>query len=386
MIAKISAFLDQKILIKNENFLSFFLFNLLIVIPSIRFFEKILSVPVFIIYFFVANAIFILKEKILSLKLIRYKWWILFLVGSTVLNIIIYPKVDARKNHGTGSTGDDAFILAAETLKTTGKLYDVYIDKNTPISPGPGWILLNSGFVLSDLYVLFSPIYLLILFLVLKKYIFNDKQLNLFALFLGSSLVFWELLFNGHDILPLSLSFLIISVLICHNSNQKTSLWRFAVLGFLLGILSTSRIVFIFVPFLFSFLLMNFNRKRGIILLLTSIGVNLFFNLFFYSINTHFQPIHLINKGLVIIGTEIFIFLVVIGNLGLFYLTRLKINKSVLFHQRVFIIFGIFFIPVAYLDLARVDFQFSVWEGANYIMPLISFYILLMILRRPKFD
>lgn len=379
MIPKISTFLKENFFFERENLLHVFLFNLLIVFPSIRFFDKILSLYVFIFYFFVANAVYFLRNKILNLKLLRYKWWILFLIISTILNLVIYPKVDARRNHGSGSTGDDAIILASKSLETTAKLYDVYIDKNTPISPGPGWVLLNSGFVLLDLYVLFSPFYLLVLFLVLRKYVFDDHQLNLFALFLGISFIFWELLFNGHDILPLSLSFLILSVCIYHNSNRRTSLWRFIALGCLLGIISTSRIVFIFVPFLFSFLVMNFNKKNGIVLLLVSMSINLFFNIFFYSINTQFQPLHLFSKGLGILGTEVFIFLFLIGNLGLIFFTRLKSDNFRLFYQRIFIVFGVFFLPVAYFDLIRVNFQFSVWEGANYILPLIPFYIFIMI-------
>ncbi|MBW8524026.1 hypothetical protein K0U91_02150 [Chryseobacterium chendengshani] len=360
----------------RENCLDFFLFNFLIVLPSIRFFDKILSIPIFVIYFIVANIIYIFRTKISNLKIFRYKWWILFIVVSTVLNCIIYPKVDDRKNSGKGSTGDDAIILAAQTLKTTGKLYDVYIDENTPISPGPGWVLINSGFVLLDLYVFFSPFYLLILFLVLRKYVFNDKELNMFALFTGITLVFWELLFNGHDILPFSLSFLIISIVIFYKSHDKSSLWQFIVLGFLLGILSTSRIVFIFLPFLFSFLVMNLNRKKGVILLIVSLSVNLFFNIYFYSINTRFQPLHLFNKGLGILGKEVFIFLLLLGCLGFFFFTRLKSYQLILFEKRVFIILGMFFFPIAYIDLIRIDFQFSVWEGANYLMPLLGFYIL----------
>lgn len=369
MKAKISTFL-------NENILDFILFNFLIVLPSIRFFDKILSIPFFVIYFVVTNSIYIIRNKILDLKFLQYRWWILFIFISTVLNCIIYPKVDSRKIIGSGSTGDDAIIIASQTLKTTGKLYDVHIDKITPISPGPGWVILNSGFILLDLYVLFTPFYLIVLFLILRKYLFNDKQLNLFALLLGISLVFWELFFNGHDILPFSLSLLSISIIIFQISYYKTSVWRFLILGFLLGILSTCRIVFIFLPFLFSFLIMNFNRINGVILLIISVLVNLCFNLYFYSINEQFQPLHLINKGLLILGPEIFILLLITGSLGIFFLTKLKNNELILFNRKVFIVLGIFFVPIAYIDLMRVDFQFSNWEGANYLMPIIGFYIL----------
>lgn len=364
----------------KENILGLLLFNLLIVFPSIRFFDKILSVSIFIIYIFIANIIFLFRKKILDFKIFRYKWWILFIIASTVLNCIIYPKVDARKNIGSGSTGDDAIILAAQTLKTTGKLYDVYIDESTPISPGPGWVLLNSGFVLLDLYVLFSPFYLLILFLILRKYVFNDKELNLFALFLGMSFVFWELLFNGHDILPFSLLFLIISIVIFYKSYYNTSVWQFILLGFLLGILSTSRIVFIFVPFLFSFLVMNFNKKKGIILLIVALFVNFFFNYYFYSINNQFQPLHLFKKGLGILGKEVFILLLLLASLGLFFFTKLKNNELKLFNNKVFIVFIIFFFPLTYIDLMRINFQFSIWEGANYLMPIFGFYILQIII------
>ena len=68
----------------------------------------------------------------------------------------IYPIIDARRNLGKGSTGDDAMILASKSLISTGKIYDFIIDFKTPISPGPAWVIFNSPFSFFDLYFLFG--------------------------------------------------------------------------------------------------------------------------------------------------------------------------------------------------------------------------------------
>jgi len=78
-----------------------------------------------------------------------------------ILTFFIYPVADARKAIGKGSTGDDAIIEPVKQLLSSGKLYDVKLYDGAPVSPGPGWILLNAPFVVFNCYYLFTPMYLL---------------------------------------------------------------------------------------------------------------------------------------------------------------------------------------------------------------------------------
>jgi hypothetical protein len=39
-------------------------------------------------------------------------------------------------------------------------------------------------------------------------------------------------------------------------------------------------------------------------------------------------------------------------------------------------VFSLILIPVSLGDLIRQDFNFKTWEGANYFMPIIPFFVL----------
>ena len=136
------------------------LWNLIIVIPSFRFFLKFLNIYFLVFYIVIANLFFIFWKKLEFLKAIRLPFWLGFCVLISIANFYIYPLANARSQN---STGDDALIIAAKTLKTSAKLYDVTINQLAPISPGPGWILLNSGFVLGNIYFLLTPFYIFLL-------------------------------------------------------------------------------------------------------------------------------------------------------------------------------------------------------------------------------
>ena len=77
------------------------------------------------------------------------------------VSFFIYPVADARKLSGMGSTGDDAVIEPAKTLLECGRLYDTVLYDGAPVSPGPGWIILNAPFALLHIYWLMNTVYIL---------------------------------------------------------------------------------------------------------------------------------------------------------------------------------------------------------------------------------
>ena len=166
----------------KNKYLLLIILNLILILPSIRFFDKFLNLYFFGFYILFFNFIFIvsINKKEIVKKILSFPYWGFILIILSIANYFIYPLVDARKKiANSGSTGDDAMILAANTLKSTAKLYDVIINNHTPISPGPGWIILNSPFPLLNLFFLFSPIYLFFILFLIKNYkIIPNMQTN----------------------------------------------------------------------------------------------------------------------------------------------------------------------------------------------------------------
>lgn len=361
--------------IKN-NYIVVLLFNLLIVFSSIRFFLKFANIYAFLLYGILLNILVFFTQDKYKNAIVRLFNWKVVVGFIAVCSFFLYPVIDARKSEkGKGSTGDDALILSANTLKSSGKLYDVTINPTTPISPGPGWVILCSPFVLLNIYFLFTPFFVFILCLVLNK-VFDNRVSNVSLLFLSMSMLFWELILNGHDIFPLSAMLFLCSVLVFQYVTKKVRMDALLLVSVLVGIVSTSRIVFVFFPFLLAMFLWKFNRRNALVLFLTSMSVFLFFNLYFYSINTYYQPIHLLDKavrninyGMIVVGSAGFI-------IGLFFQYRNLKNNIVSWNKSLLVSFLVIFLPIASGDVIKSGFNFVTWEGANYLMPVIPFFIL----------
>ncbi len=369
----------------QSNILNLLLYNLLIVFFSARFFLKFFNIYFLILYVIVINSFlcFLLFKD--SNRIFRYFDWKIILVLITIGNFFIYPQVDARKYQpGKGSAGDDALILSANTLKTTGKLYDVTVGEDTPISPGPGWVILNSPFVLLNLYFLFTVFYVFIVCMTLN-YTFNKITADLFLLLCSASMVFWELIFNGHDIFPLSVMLFVCSLLTFRYLTKSNKLILVTAIALLTGVISTSRIIFIFFSFLLSLFLWKFNKKNSVLLFFIASIVNVSFHLYYYSINTVYQPLHLFNKALNNIDYP----LIILGLTGFFamlFFQYRNLNESIQsWNKNLFISFFIIFFPISVGDLIKSDFNFHKWEGANYIIPVIPFFLLYFILGLNKY-
>lgn len=126
----------------KNKYLLLIILNLILILPSIRFFDKFLNLYFFGFYILFFNFIFIvsINKKEIVKKILSFPYWGFILIILSIANYFIYPLVDARKKiANSGSTGDDAMILAANTLKSTAKLYDVIINNHTPISPS-SWL------------------------------------------------------------------------------------------------------------------------------------------------------------------------------------------------------------------------------------------------------
>ncbi|MGV0925164.1 hypothetical protein [Empedobacter tilapiae] len=294
------------------------------------------------------------------------------------INYFIYPKVDARKHIGNkGSTADDAMILAAKSWEDNGLMYDLIISEMEPISPGPGWIILNSPFIYFDVYFLFGAFYLFILLYFFKVYEKSNCFNNYILFFLCLSCLFWEMFFNGHDIIPMSFALLNVSYLYMNHLKDKKSYFYSILIAVFLGLVSTSRIVFSIFPVILFFLGLRLDFLRAWIILIISSAICFVLHGYFYSININYQPFHLLIKGKNILG---FFPMILFTLLFLCVTYKLISMKSKIDYTLIIaIILSIFLIPISYGDLIRCSFDFKIWEGANYIFPILTFLIYYLI-------
>lgn len=373
---------DLKNFFNSKIFIYLFM-NIILLLPSFRLLLKFFNVYVLIAYLIASNIlIFLFFNYKKNIKILDFPLWKYFLILFTIANYFIYPMVDARKKSGKyGSTADDAVIVAVETLKGSGKLYDATLVTKEPISPGPGWLLMNSGFVLSDCYFLLNPFYLCIALFLISKY-YKTYITNSFLFILMMALIYWELFFNGHDITAFSLGFLACMILIYENFRKEQGVFKIILMGILIGLISTSRVVFFFIPFIYFFMLKKDNKKNSWIILIASLVTFIGFNGYFYSINNNFQPAHLMHRAQTIMGTPLMIICALILICALYFvINKLQQNNLVDWLRNMTIAFSVFFIPIGLADLFRLNFHFIIWEGANYFVPVIPFAILYFIYR-----
>ena len=366
----------------------------LLFISSLRFAYKFAPLPLlsllvfFICLYFVLQAVTretavtnILK-KILQSGFLPYLFIIVFLM----VTVFLYPLIDARKTMGLGSTGDDAIIQPALKFLSTGKLYDAKLYDGVPISPGPGWILLNSLFPILNIYWLFAPLYIFASLFICKKFYKSNFVINLTLVLISSSFLFWELLANGHDLVPLGFAFVILTFLIHRFFVEDNSHLTYKiVISILAGLISTSRIVFIALPFLFLLFIWKFNKKNALLFGLISICTNILVQLYFYLVNDFYQPLHLFARGNNNVGPALIITGIILTIILLIYSYR-KIDRNI--ESWLLYIFSCLALPlimIAFGELIHIDFSFRLWEGVNNLMPVIPglcFYISLKINNR----
>lgn len=355
------------------------LINLIILVPSLRFFSKFMSIYLGITYIIFGNIFF----YFLFVKRIYFqqKIWLFYPFAIGILNYFIYPVIDARRKNGVGSTADDAMFLATKSFFSTGKMYDLFINRGTPISPGPGWIIMNLG-IINKLYFCFTPLYLFVLFIIIYKY-FDSRFINIFIMIISFSTVFWELNFNGHDIVPFSICFLIFLILVYQNIIRSKNIFGLIIMSFIIGLLSTCRVIFLVYPMIIGSLVFIIHKKKGILLLSISLITNLFLHYYFNDINTFYQPFHLIFKAKNILGKQLIEVLGMIIAIGycllLFYLKNNKLlilNSIYMWNYILLIIYSAILLPLSYIALINSNFNFKIWEEANYSIPcliLLSF-------------
>ncbi|MBV1883826.1 MAG: hypothetical protein KUG82_19460 [Pseudomonadales bacterium] len=270
-------------------------------------------------------------------------------------------------------------IEPALTLFTNQGLYSPTLYDGAPISPGPGWILQNAPFAILDLYWLLSAFYIT-LTVALFHFLFKKyRETNLVLILLSSSLLFWELLVTGHDLIAIGFSFVFYIALTYRLSNSSSDHHLFlCMLAITVGIFATSRILFFCFPILLSAFLWKFNRRQAIQFSVISLSVTALFHGYFYTTSDHYQPLHLFSRGSTQVGSYLSMF-GLIATISAFFIVYRSLQNSI--ESWLFSVFVCISLPLTVIAIGEFmasNYDFSLWEGANYLMPSTPILVFLM--------
>lgn len=300
----------------------------------------------------------------------------LILITLIAASFYIYPMADELKEQGKGSIADDALYLPFQAWAEGGTLYDdSHILGEAKASPGPGWIFANAPFLGMDarLYPLLVPFWLTVMIGLLRWYHTHWRAINQMMGAVSLSLIFWELTVTGHDALALSACNLMFFILAEHafqQSGMRGRLWRAAVAA-LLGIYATARIIFPFVAPLLSLLWFKVHPWRAIGFTLMATAALAALHGYHYTQNSYYDPLHLYGRAESIMGLgAVYLGAIATGIAGLLALYYLQASHA----SRLRWYCIAFLMPLCFIsfgELRGMDYQLAVWEGANYLLPVM---------------
>ena len=292
------------------------------------------------------------------------------------VNFFIYPVADGLKAQGRGSDQDDALIVTTGKLLAGKAPYEgrTYY-KSNPISPGPGWIILNIPFSHKNLYFLLTPFYLLVLALLIKKITGSYFFANLLVVLCMSSVGFWETMVVGSDLFAAGAVFVFCLYLF---QRYLPGPGIPAVLGiFLLGFAATSRIIFLYCCGIIAVFCWKSKGTRALFYPFISIIIAVLLHSAFYSWSRGvYTPLHLLGKGSMLLPSAFkYIALICVGA-SLFLSLRNVKNElgSWLFYFWLCLIIPMFFVSMGDLIVLR-KYNFGLWEGANYLLVALPVYL-----------
>lgn len=299
----------------------------------------------------------------------KYNIWLIFVILVAAINAYAYKKTTMALNP---STAPMALIEPAQAFFNSGlNPYSVSLLGGAPISPGPGWILLNALLTVNGLIPLLMPAYFTVANIFVAK---SGKQSAfVFSLMLILSLNFIQFSAVGHDLPAVSLAFVALTLALnLYYANRKI----FLLIAVLTGLIATARIPLIVVPLAMGVCLTTINRTKGLQFFGVSTFIAILTHAVFYiwsvSEDRFYQPMHVFGRAsssvpIELLGFGGFVWVVLIVAL------RKRLTKSVS-SWLVFMWFllAVPFIGIGLAELVR-DNIFSLeswarWEGKGYVM------------------
>lgn len=365
----------------------------LIVFASLRaidrylFFESSIVSIGFGLSVYLLSFILIFKSKFIYNEIL-FKIIIIFIALLILFTLFyLYPIADALKLNLGGSDQDDCTIGIIENLTKGINPYHYISYNGNTCAQGPGTILIFLPFVVFKKYIFGHIFYLLLLLLVLKKFN-NTYDFKRFTFLFFSSVILWEMFAVGSDLYVSSI-FLCTAIILLNEAIIKNNLSLLVISAIMIGIFSITRINFMFIPFAISILLLTNWKNEAILFGITSISTTLIPIILLFLLNNHFISINSLHDYSFIFihasnleGTRIFHNLFgLISTLIIFiffFLCLVKQQKVDLLILSIFCIIFPHLLSVSINDLIYFNYDFTIWEGANFLVPILSFGILLL--------
>jgi len=298
------------------------------------------------------------------------------LIVMTAASGMIYPLADARRGAGSGSTADDAMILAARSFRTSGSMYGEMVPPKIPISSGPGWVLLNLTLANPALYWLLSPFYILLAVFAFSRAIHSAQPAAYALCLLSSSLLFWELLTTGQDLVAVGFAFAVLTLATWKLCRAPRPSWPLVILtGVLAGLVATSRVPFAGFPMLLALLAWKNNRTTALLIAGAGMMTVMGLHAGFYATSNLYQPFHLLKRGGKNVGIDLIGLGLLAETFALVFAYRGVSGRVSSWLRGAWLGLFIPLLLISFGELRMVAWSFARWEGANYLFPCIPLYL-----------
>ena len=367
-------------LIKNKNNI-FWIVALIffVIVPNLRpifKYSNFFQSTIFIIYaLFVSVLVYLLQKnkfKFYFSKLLgnyRFIFFIFLLVSLLVW--FLYPIADGLKSQMRGSDQDDCVIIGVKQLVSLLHPYDKTSYLGNPCSTGLGIILLYSPFVLFNIYCLSS-----IFLAYLCTYLIGGNSRNVyvasvFTILQFSSLFSMELLIVGSDLIFVGFGLVLLSFQTI-NLVLKKNTYNIFWLAVFAGFLSSSRINFLVIAPIISIFIFIHWQRGGLLFALYSISVAIIPSIILYFVDSSkFTPFHLLEKSNLLLQGGLKEVAILLSILAFLFSCNL-IKKSIrLLPISLFLCLLPSLLSLSFSDLLLRKVNFAMWEGANYLAPII---------------
>jgi hypothetical protein len=312
-------------------------------------------------------------------------WYIaIILIVVSLIIWFVYPIADGLKLQMRGSDQDDCVILGASRLL---ELKHPYLETSyfgNPCSPGTGMLLLYAPFVLLNVYPFGAIVGAILTILVIRQFTSSVYLASIFTSLLFGSLFQLEMLVVGSDLFLIGCGLTIACLKISEATSArdfKAMIW----LGILVGLLSSTRVNFlVLIPVMSVYVYLHF-KSAALVFFAISFSVATIPSAFIYLYNPAvFTPLHLLSKGSFIMAGGLeeigVVFSIVAFIAGAFF-----VNKSIKnIPSAVLLSILPMLLVLSFGDLLKRNGDFGVWEGANYLLPILPLLLTILITRTGK--
>jgi len=296
---------------------------------------------------------------------------------------IMYPVADGLKAVMRGSDQDDCVVLGVLRLLAGQNPYQDLSYYGNPCSTGFGVLLYYLPFVLFNAYFLGGIFSIGVVMAAVMRCTGKLEDAGFFAFILFSCIAIPELLVVGSDLIFVGsgIALLVLSV----RSLLDSKRWRMLFLSALLcGVLASTRVNFLVIVPLMGFLLFSRWRSGAFVFVAFSIIIALLPSLLIYFSDPQtFTPLHLLQKSQAILPRTV-LAVVALVSVGMAILGFFMVQRNVqALPLAVFLALMPGLLTLSLGDLSMRGWNLGLWEGANYLIPLLPLSALLVVeLRR----